>query len=67
MRAATLTAQGVALKHAEAVLLIDYGEAEVVEVCALLDQGVGADHEVEHPRGHLLVNLSLAGGAHTSG
>ena len=42
-------AQGVALEHAEAVLLVDDGEAEVVEGDAFFDQGVGADDEVESP------------------
>ena len=66
MRTATLAAQRIALQDAESVLLIDDGEAEVLEVGALLDQRVRADHQVEHAALHLLVNLSLARGPHTA-
>ena len=48
VRAASLAAQGVALENPEAVLLVDDGQAEVVEVGAFLDQRVRTDHEIEH-------------------
>ena len=40
-----LAAQGVALLDAEAVLLVDDDQAEVVELHLVLDQGVGADDD----------------------
>ena len=49
------------------MLLVDHRQADVVEVGALLDQGVSADHEVEHAGFHLLVNLTLARRAHAAG
>ena len=67
MRAAPLAAQRVALQHAEPVLFVDDREADVLEVGALLDQRVRPDHEVEHARFHLLVDLTLAGSAHAAG
>ena len=39
------------LVHAEPVLLVDDGEGEVGEPHALLDQRVGADHQVDGPVG----------------
>ena len=36
-----------ALAHAEAMLLVDHGEAEIGEGDALLEQGVGADRDVD--------------------
>ena len=67
MWTATLAAQRVALEDSESVLLVDDGESEVLEVRALLDQRMRANHEIEHAALHLLVNLPLTGGAHAAG
>ena len=40
--------------HAEAVLLVDHHEAEVLEGDVLLQQAVGADHDVDGARGEPL-------------
>jgi hypothetical protein len=42
-----LAGQHEALRHAEAVLLVHHGEAEVAEADAFLEQGVGADRDVD--------------------
>ena len=60
-------AQGVALEHAEAVLLVDHGETEVVEGDTFFDQGVGADDEVKLAVLHLFADLALAGGGDAAG
>ena len=49
-RPVALGAQGVALLDAEAVLLVDDDQAEVGEVDALLQQGVGADRRCRRCR-----------------
>ena len=41
-----LGAQGKALMHAEAVLLVDNGETEVVEFYILLKERMGTDHKI---------------------
>ena len=38
------------LAHAEAVLLVHDDDREVAELHGLLDQGVGADHQLERTR-----------------
>ena len=38
------------VRHAEAVLLVDHDEAEVAERDVLLEQAVGADHDVDRAR-----------------
>ena len=56
--------QSFLLLHAEAVLLVDDDQAEVVELHALLDQLVRADDDVELAVGHVLQRLGLfLGGA----
>ena len=45
--AAGLLPQGGPLLDPEAVLLVDHDHAEAVELDPLLDQRVGADHDVD--------------------
>jgi hypothetical protein len=55
--AAALHPQGKALVHAEAVLLVDDGKPELVEVHLVLEQRVGADGERGGARGNRLQRL----------
>ena len=57
---AGLVAQGGALFDAEAVLLVDDDDAEAMEVDRRLDQGVGADDDVDRAGGEIGEQL-LAG------
>jgi hypothetical protein len=62
VRAVPLLAQGGALPDAEAVLLIDDGEAEAVEVDVRLHECVCADDDVDFAGGDGVVGGGLFGG-----
>ena len=55
------------LLHAEAVLLVDDDEAEVVEVGLVLLQGVGADDELRLAAQDAALRLALGGGVERTG
>ncbi len=55
-----------ALLDAEAVLFVDDHEAEVAEGDVVLDEGVGADEEVDCAVGELLFKFLFGGGAQGS-
>ena len=65
--AVALGAEGVALLDAEAVLLVDDDEAEVGEVDALLQEGVGADDDAGAAVGDLGARLPLRRGLQRPG
>ena len=56
-----------ALQDAEAMLLVDDGEAEVLELDILLNQGVGADGDLHQPFGHQLLELHFFPGGEAAG
>ena len=60
-------AQGGALFDAEAVLLIGDGEGQVGQFDAVLDDGVGADEEVEVSLGRHAEDLATGRGAGAAG
>ena len=57
VRRDALLHQAEPLQHAEAMLLVDDGEAQVLELHVLLDQRVRADGDVDQPFGHQLLEL----------
>ena len=54
-------AQRGALAHAEAVLLVDYGDREGVEADVGLDQGVRADEQRQLSAGQLAKDVAPPG------
>jgi hypothetical protein len=59
--------EGETLLHAEAVLLVHHHQAETVEAHAVLDEGVGADHELGRPLLDAQQRGAALGGAHPPG
>ena len=59
--------QGLALEHAEAVLLVDDDQAETLEADGLLDQRMGADDDAQRAVGQLFVDFFLLGGRDAAG
>ena len=53
--------EALLVHHAEALLLVDHDEAEVLEAHVVGQQAVGADHDVELALGGLLEDLELLG------
>lgn len=66
-RLLALTAQGVALLDAEAVLLVHDDQTQVVELHLVLDQRVCADDDAGLARDQVQERLSAACGAHRPG
>jgi len=64
VRVGALGAQGGALHDPEAMLLVDDREAELPELHPLLDEGMGADDDVDLPRLDLPGDLPLLRAAH---
>ncbi len=62
-----LAPQFGALFHAEAVLLVDDHECEVFEMHVVLDEGVGADENVDFAVGELLLDALLCRRAQGAG
>ena len=56
-RGAAFAAEGGALHDAETVLFVDDGEGEVRYVHGVLDEGVGADEDVQVAVGGVLLEF----------
>ena len=65
--ALALAAQQQALLHAEAVLLVDHCQAEVLELDRLLEQRVGADHDRQPPVAELQQQVAPRRARHGAG
>jgi hypothetical protein len=59
--ALALLAQGQALVHTKAMLLIHHGQGQIPEAHLFLEQGMGPDHHGQLPMGHRLEGPSPVG------
>ena len=59
--------QSEPLQHAEAMLLVDDREPQLLELHVLLEQRVRADHHVRQPFRHQLLELRLLAAGERSG